>query len=57
MDRQPVLVAGGGIGGLCRTGHVALLGDAAHVMYPTGSHGASQAVIDAASVDFGRLRR
>jgi len=28
-------------------GHVALLGDAAHVMYPTGSNGASQAVIDA----------
>jgi len=26
---------------------VALLGDAAHVMYPTGSNGASQAVIDA----------
>ena len=28
-------------------GRVALLGDAAHVMYPTGSNGASQAVIDA----------
>ena len=28
-------------------GPVALLGDAAHVMYPTGSNGASQAVIDA----------
>ena len=28
-------------------GHVALLGDAAHVMYPTGSNGASQAIIDA----------
>jgi 2-polyprenyl-6-methoxyphenol hydroxylase-like FAD-dependent oxidoreductase len=28
-------------------GHVALLGDAAHVMYPTGSNGASQAVMDA----------
>jgi flavin-dependent dehydrogenase len=28
-------------------GNVALLGDAAHVMYPTGSNGASQAVIDA----------
>jgi 2-polyprenyl-6-methoxyphenol hydroxylase-like FAD-dependent oxidoreductase len=26
---------------------VALLGDAAHVMYPTGSNGASQAIIDA----------
>ena len=28
-------------------GPVALLGDAAHVMYPTGSNGATQAVIDA----------
>jgi 2-polyprenyl-6-methoxyphenol hydroxylase-like FAD-dependent oxidoreductase len=28
-------------------GSVALLGDAAHVMYPTGSNGASQAVMDA----------
>jgi 2-polyprenyl-6-methoxyphenol hydroxylase-like FAD-dependent oxidoreductase len=28
-------------------GNIALLGDAAHVMYPTGSNGASQAVIDA----------
>lgn len=28
-------------------GRVALLGDAAHVMYPTGSNGASQAVVDA----------
>src|SRR4029079_11843324 len=28
-------------------GGVALLGDAAHVMYPTGSNGASQAVMDA----------
>lgn len=28
-------------------GHVALLGDAAHAMYPTGSNGASQAIIDA----------
>lgn len=28
-------------------GPVALLGDAAHVMYPTGSNGASQAIIDA----------
>src|SRR5690606_35851602 len=30
-----------------RDGRVALLGDAAHVMYPTGSNGASQAVVDA----------
>ncbi len=28
-------------------GNVALLGDAAHVMYPTGSNGATQAMIDA----------
>jgi 2-polyprenyl-6-methoxyphenol hydroxylase-like FAD-dependent oxidoreductase len=28
-------------------GDVALLGDAAHVMYPTGSNGASQAIVDA----------
>ena len=28
-------------------GNVALLGDAAHVMYPTGSNGASQAMMDA----------
>jgi 2-polyprenyl-6-methoxyphenol hydroxylase-like FAD-dependent oxidoreductase len=28
-------------------GHVVLLGDAAHVMYPTGSNGASQAIVDA----------
>ncbi len=28
-------------------GHAALLGDAAHVMYPVGSNGASQAIVDA----------
>ena len=28
-------------------GNVALLGDAAHVMYPVGSNGASQAIVDA----------
>lgn len=28
-------------------GPVALMGDAAHAMYPTGSNGASQAIIDA----------
>ena len=28
-------------------GRVALLGDAAHAMYPTGSNGASQAIVDA----------
>jgi 2-polyprenyl-6-methoxyphenol hydroxylase-like FAD-dependent oxidoreductase len=30
-----------------RDGNVVLLGDAAHVMYPTGSNGASQAIVDA----------
>lgn len=29
-----------------RDGNVALLGDAAHVMYPVGSNGASQAIVD-----------
>jgi 2-polyprenyl-6-methoxyphenol hydroxylase-like FAD-dependent oxidoreductase len=29
------------------SGRVALLGDAAHVMYPVGSNGASQAIVDA----------
>jgi 2-polyprenyl-6-methoxyphenol hydroxylase-like FAD-dependent oxidoreductase len=43
-------------------GNVALLGDAAHVMYPTGSNGASQAVIDArvlgaAFIEHGATRR
>lgn len=28
-------------------GPVALIGDAAHAMYPTGSNGASQAIMDA----------
>ena len=31
-------------------GRVALMGDAAHVMYPTGSNGASQAIIDARAI-------
>jgi len=39
IDRDPVLT--------WVDGRVALLGDAAHVMYPTGSNGASQAVMDA----------
>lgn len=28
-------------------GRVTLMGDAAHIMYPTGSNGASQAIVDA----------
>ncbi|CAN5152362.1 flavin-dependent oxidoreductase [soil metagenome] len=39
IDRDPVST--------WRDGPVALLGDAAHAMYPTGSNGASQAIIDA----------
>ena len=39
IDRDPVPT--------WHDGHVALLGDAAHVMYPTGSNGASQAIVDA----------
>ncbi|MDF0603558.1 flavin-dependent oxidoreductase [Psychromarinibacter sp. C21-152] len=39
IDRDPVPT--------WRDGAVALTGDAAHAMYPTGSNGASQAVIDA----------
>lgn len=31
-------------------GRVALMGDAAHAMYPTGSNGASQAIIDARQI-------
>jgi 2-polyprenyl-6-methoxyphenol hydroxylase-like FAD-dependent oxidoreductase len=39
IDRDPV--------DTWQDGRVALLGDAAHVMYPTGSNGASQAIVDA----------
>lgn len=39
IDRDPIP--------LWVDGAVALLGDAAHVMYPTGSNGASQAIVDA----------
>ena len=39
IDRDPV--------GTWVDGRVALVGDAAHVMYPTGSNGASQAIVDA----------
>jgi 2-polyprenyl-6-methoxyphenol hydroxylase-like FAD-dependent oxidoreductase len=38
IDRDPVPT--------WQDGPVALLGDAAHVMYPTGSNGASQAIVD-----------
>jgi len=38
IDREPVPS--------WQDGRVALIGDAAHVMYPTGSNGASQAIID-----------
>ncbi|MEO8530980.1 MAG: flavin-dependent oxidoreductase [Deltaproteobacteria bacterium] len=39
IDREPVAT--------WVDGQVALIGDAAHVMYPTGSNGASQAIVDA----------
>ena len=39
IDRDPVPT--------WRDGAVALIGDAAHAMYPTGSNGGSQAVVDA----------
>ncbi|WP_322517804.1 flavin-dependent oxidoreductase [Rhodopseudomonas palustris] len=39
IDRDPVAT--------WRDGRVLLLGDAAHAMYPTGSNGGSQAIIDA----------
>jgi 2-polyprenyl-6-methoxyphenol hydroxylase-like FAD-dependent oxidoreductase len=41
-DRDPV--------GRWSFGRVTLLGDAAHAMYPVGSNGASQAILDAASL-------
>lgn len=39
IDRDPIST--------WQDGNVALIGDAAHAMYPTGSNGASQAMIDA----------
>jgi hypothetical protein len=39
IDRDPVPT--------WRDGPVALMGDAAHAMYPTGSNGGSQAIVDA----------
>lgn len=38
-------------------GHVTLLGDAAHPMYPVGSNGASQAIIDARVLAYELARR
>ena len=38
-------------------GNVALLGDAAHPMYPTGSNGASQAVVDARVLGASMLKK
>ena len=37
-------------------GPVALMGDAAHAMYPTGSNGASQAIVDARVLGTSLLR-
>jgi hypothetical protein len=38
-------------------GPVALMGDAAHAMYPTGSNGASQAIVDARVIGAAILKR
>ncbi|MEO1612187.1 MAG: flavin-dependent oxidoreductase [Pseudomonadota bacterium] len=42
VDRDPV--------GHWTEGRVTLMGDAAHIMYPTGSNGASQAIVDARKI-------
>ncbi len=42
IDRDPIPT--------WRDGRVALMGDAAHAMYPTGSNGASQAIVDAREI-------
>ncbi len=47
IDRDPVPT--------WRDGGVALMGDAAHAMYPTGSNGASQAIIDARALGVAML--
>ena len=47
IDRDPVPT--------WRDGNVALMGDAAHAMYPTGSNGASQAIIDARALGVAML--
>lgn len=49
IDRDPVAT--------WRDGAVALIGDAAHAMYPTGSNGASQAIIDARTLGATMLAR
>lgn len=49
IDRDPVAT--------WRDGQVALMGDAAHAMYPTGSNGASQAIIDARALALEMLRQ
>ena len=54
IDRDPVST--------WRDGPVALMGDAAHAMYPTGSNGASQAIVDArilgaAMVEYGATQK
>ena len=48
IDRDPVST--------WHDGPVALLGDAAHAMYPTGSNGASQAIVDARVLGAAMLR-
>jgi 2-polyprenyl-6-methoxyphenol hydroxylase-like FAD-dependent oxidoreductase len=49
IDRDPVPT--------WQDGPVALLGDAAHAMYPTGSNGASQALVDARVLGAAMLRQ
>ena len=48
IDRDPVPT--------WRDGPVALMGDAAHAMYPTGSNGASQAIVDARELGAAMVR-
>lgn len=47
IDRDPVPT--------WRQGPVVLMGDAAHAMYPTGSNGASQAIVDARTIGLAML--
>lgn len=48
IDRDPIPT--------WQSGSVALMGDAAHAMYPTGSNGASQAIIDARVIGSSMLK-